>query len=52
MSSDYQPLQGMHDITGDEVAHWQWLEQQARSLFYRFGYTAVSYTHLTLPTIA
>ena len=39
MSSDYQPLQGMHDITGDEVAHWQWLEQQARSLFYRFGYT-------------
>jgi histidyl-tRNA synthetase len=39
MSSDFQPLQGMHDITGDEIAHWQWLEQQARSLFYRFGYS-------------
>jgi histidyl-tRNA synthetase len=38
MSRDFQPLQGMSDLSGDEVLRWQQLEQYAHRHFARFGF--------------
>ena len=39
MSNDFKPLQGMSDITGNDVLKWQQIEEQARTVFDTFGYS-------------
>lgn len=31
-------VRGMHDLFGDEIAKWQWVENQVRSVFSAFGF--------------
>jgi histidyl-tRNA synthetase len=37
-SADFQPLQGMSDITAPEIYLWQMIEERARTLFSLYGY--------------
>ncbi|HMP90602.1 MAG TPA: histidine--tRNA ligase [Kiritimatiellia bacterium] len=42
MSSDeFQPIQGMVDLAYPEIALWQQLEQQSRSILHLYGFTEV-----------
>lgn len=34
-------VRGMHDLFGDEIVKWQWVENQVRSVFSAFGYQEI-----------
>ena len=51
MSNKITSIRGMNDVLPEQTPLWQWLEQRARAVLAAYGYQAVSYTHLTLPTI-
>ncbi|MFH0908649.1 MAG: histidine--tRNA ligase [bacterium] len=40
-AEEFQPLQGMSDISAPEVELWQDIEAQARRIFHLYGYTEV-----------
>jgi len=40
-SEEFQPLQGMSDISAPEVELWQDIESQARRIFHLYGYTEI-----------
>ncbi|HMP95739.1 MAG TPA: histidine--tRNA ligase [Kiritimatiellia bacterium] len=40
-SEEFQPVQGMSDIASPDIAVWQLLEQQARGVFARYGFSEV-----------
>ena len=48
--SKIQTLRGMNDIHPKQVTEWSYVEQVIKSVVESYGYEAVSYTHLTLPT--
>jgi histidyl-tRNA synthetase len=39
MSNEFQPLQGMNDVSGTEVSRWQAVESIARKQFAYFGFS-------------
>ena len=50
-----QKPKGTKDILPQDSYKWQYIEQKTKELFENYGFKeirAVSYTHLTLPTIA
>ncbi len=39
--TDLHAVRGMKDILPEEAKHWQWIENQARYVFERFGYQEI-----------
>jgi len=41
MTTSFQSIKGMHDILPADIGYWQWLEQQARTLFASYSYQEI-----------
>ena len=41
MNTSFQSIKGMHDILPADIGYWQWLEQQARTLFSSYSYQEI-----------